>query len=73
MHLNRGETVFAGSILMAQYMPEVIKAVAERRIFNAKSVGRGAIVTASVSEYFALRNANTDGIEILSIEDLILA
>lgn len=71
MHLNRAETVWAGNILMAQYIPEVIKLVAERRIFNAKSLGESAIVTASVSEYVSLKNVATD-VEILSLEDLIL-
>ena len=72
MHLNRAETVWAGNILMAQYMPEVMKLVAERRIFNAKSIGESVIVTASVSEYTSLKNAEQNEIEILSIEDLIL-
>ena len=71
MHLNRGETVWAGNILMAQYMPEVMKLVAERRIFNAKSLGENTIVTASVSEYVSLKSAQSD-VEILSLEDLIL-
>lgn len=71
MLLNRGETVWAGNILMAQYMPEVIKLVAKRRIFNAKSIGANAIVTASVSEYVSLK-AVAEDIEIISIEDLIL-
>ena len=72
MHLNRGETVWAGNILMAQYMPEVIKLVARRRIFNAKSLGEKIIITASVSEYVALKNADQNEVEILSLEDLIL-
>lgn len=71
MLLNRKETVWAGNILTAQYMPEIIKKVSERRIFNAKSVGADTIVTASVSEYAALRAVATD-VEIISIEDLIL-
>ena len=72
MHLNRGETVWAGNILMAQYIPETIKLVAERRIFNAKSLGESVIVTASVSEYVALKNVADETVEILSLEDLIL-
>ncbi len=72
MLLNRKETVWAGNILMAQWMPEVMKLVAERRIFNAKSVGATAIVTESAAEYANLKAAATD-IEILSLEDLILA
>ena len=71
MLLNRKETVWAGNILMAQYLPDVIAKIAERRIFNATSVGATAIVTASVSEYVALKNAATD-VEIISLEDLIL-
>ena len=72
MLLNRGETVWAGNILMAEYMPDVMRAVAGRRIFNAESIGETAIVTASVSEYVSLKNADKSGVEILSIEDLIL-
>ena len=72
MHLNRKETIFAGNILMAQYMPKVIEEVAKRRIFNAKSIGATAIVTASVSEYAALKAAAEEGFAIYSLEDLIL-
>ncbi|MBR7133765.1 MAG: (Fe-S)-binding protein [Clostridia bacterium] len=71
MLLNRAETVWAGNILMAQYMPEIIKKVASRRIFNATSIGADTIVTASVSEYASLK-AVAANVEILSIEDLIL-
>ena len=71
MLLNRAETVWAGNILMAQYMPEVIKLVAKRRIFNATSVGAKAIVTACVAEYVSLK-AVAEDVEIISIEDLIL-
>ncbi len=71
MLLNRGETVWAGNILMAQYLPEVIKLVAKRRIFNATSIGAEAIVTASVSEYASLK-AVAEDVEIISLEDLIL-
>ena len=71
MLLNRKETVWAGNILMAQYMPEIIKKVAKRRIFNATSIGAKTIVTASVSEYVSLK-AVAEETEILSLEDLIL-
>ncbi len=71
MLLNRGETVWAGNLLMAQYIPDVIDMVAKRRIFNATSIGANAIVTACVSEYATLKKVAED-VEILSIEDLIL-
>ena len=72
MHLNRSQTVFAGNLLMAEYMPEVIREVAARRIFNATSIGESVIVTASVSENAALKSVPQDEVKILSIEDLIL-
>lgn len=72
MLLNREETVWAGNILMAQYMPEVIKEVSARRLYNVKSIGESAVVTACVSEYTALKKVAQDEIEILSLEDLIL-
>jgi Fe-S oxidoreductase len=57
---------------MAQYMPEIIKQVAKRRIFNATSIGAKAIVTACVSEYTALKSVEQNEVQILSLEDLIL-
>lgn len=72
MLLNRRETVWAGNILMAQYIPDVIQKVAERRIFNAHSIGADTMVTACVSEYAALQSVKQDQVEILSLEDLIL-
>ena len=71
MLLNREETVWAGNILMAQYLPDVIKLVAERRIFNTKSIGAKTVVTACVSEYVSLKAVAGD-VEIISIEDLII-
>lgn len=72
MLLNRAETVWAGNILMAQYLPDVIKEVSARRLYNVESIGEKTLVTASVSEYAALKSVNQDKIEILSLEDLIL-
>ncbi|MBQ1956761.1 MAG: (Fe-S)-binding protein [Clostridia bacterium] len=72
MLLNRDETVWAGNLLMAEYMPAVMNEVAARRIFNAKSIGATALVTACVSEYASLKKAEQTDVEILSIEDLIL-
>ena len=71
MLLNRAETVWAGNILMAQYMPEVVKLVAKRRIFNAQSFVAKTIVTACVAEYVSLK-AVAEDVEIISLEDLIL-
>ena len=73
MHLNRAETVWAGNILMAQYTPKTVGLVAKRRLFNVTSIGANAIVTASVGEYVALKGVEQTDVEILSLEDLILA
>lgn len=72
MLLNRRETVWAGNILMAEYLPEVIKEVAARRLYNVESIHETTVVTASVSEYAALKSVEQDKITVLSIEDLIL-
>ncbi len=72
LHLNRGETVWAGNILMAQYMPDVMQSVAARRLSNVKSIGEHAVVTACVSEYVSLKSVEQSEVEILSLEDLIL-
>jgi len=72
LHLNRAETVWAGNVLMAQYMPEIIDLVAKRRIFNATSLDIKTIVTACVGEYIALKSVAQSDVEILSLEDLII-
>lgn len=72
LHLNRAETVWAGGILMAQYIPNVITEVAKRRLFNAKSLNETVLVTSWVSEYAALKSVDQNEITILSLEDLIL-
>lgn len=72
MLLNRAETVWAGNCLMAEYLPDVIYKVAERRLRDVVSAGASVVVTASVSEYAALKRVKQDRVTVLSIEDLIL-
>ena len=57
---------------MAEYMSDVMKEVAARRIFNATSVNESVIVTASPAEYACLKSVDQDKVTILSIEDIIL-
>ena len=71
MLCNRKDTMWAGNILMREWMADVMDKVALARIFNAKCVNADTIVTASVSEYVSLKSVESD-VEILSIEDLIL-
>lgn len=72
MLLNRKETVWAGNLLMAEYLPDVINEVAARRLYNVESIHEDTVVTACVSEYAALKSVKQDKIKVLSIEDLIL-
>lgn len=72
MLLHGAETVWAGDILMAQYMPSVIAQVSGRRINNALSMGYTTMVTVSAAEYTALKNVKQSEVQILSLEDLIL-
>lgn len=65
------DTMWAGNILMAEWIPDVMKRVAEDRMNNARGVNADTIVTASVSEYTALKSVEKD-IKVISIEELIL-
>ena len=73
MLLYGKHTMWAGNILMNEWMPDVMKQVSRDRLTNVRGVGADCVVTASVSEYVALnRVAEECGITVLSIEDLIV-
>ena len=72
MLCSREATMWAGNLLMKEWMSNVIDAVAQGRINNAKGVDADTIVTASVSEYAALKAVKQSDVKILSIEELIL-
>ncbi len=66
------DTMWAGNLLMKEWMPEVMLKVAEDRINNAKGVQADTIVTASVSEYASLKAVVQDEVKIVSLEELAL-
>ncbi len=72
MLCNGKETIAAGNLLMAEYIPQVMEQVAARRLFNATSVGADTLVTACVGEYAVLKAVPQTDVTVLSIEDLIL-
>lgn len=72
MLCNGGDTMWAGNLLMKEWMNDVIIRVAEGRINNAKGVGAKTIVTACVAEYAALKAVAQSDVQILSLEELIL-
>ncbi len=67
------DTMWAGNLLMNEWMPDVMLKVAADRINNALGVKADTIVTASVGEYAALRAVAQNQVAVLSLEDLILA
>lgn len=72
MLCNGKDTMWAGNLLMKEWMSDVIVRVAEERIRNAKCMCADTIVTASVSEYASLKAVAQTDVQILSIEELIL-
>lgn len=72
MLMHGKDTMWAGNILMAQWMPDVMLKVAQDRIDNAKGVKADTIITASVSEYTALKSVKQNDVAIMSVEELIL-
>ena len=66
------DTMWAGNLLMKEWMPDVMLRVASDRIANAKGVGADTIVTASVSEYASLKAVEQSDVKIVSLEELIL-
>ena len=73
MLLNKKDTMWAGGSIMAIYNPLVSDLVAKERWMNAVNVGADTIVTASVSEYAALKKNAPEGKTVLSVEELVLS
>lgn len=70
MLLYNKDTMLAGNLIMNEYMPDVMKAVAHDRIINAKNVGAEVIVTESPAEYELL--SADGGIRVMSVEEVVL-
>ena len=66
------DTMWAGNLLMKEWMSDVMVRVAKDRIQNAKGVGADTIVTAGVSEYASLKAVEQSDVTIISMEELIL-
>jgi len=72
MLLYGKETVWAGSLLMNEYLPKVMALTAQARWKNVLATGVDALVTASVSEFEILSKEKPDNMELLSIEEIVL-
>lgn len=71
MLLNKEHTMLAGNLIMSEYMPDVLKKVAEKRWINAKNAGAKILVTASTAEYVTLKATKPDDIQLKTIEEVI--
>jgi len=72
MLLYGKDTVWAGNLIMNEYMPDVMKLTAKARWENALSTQAEVLVTASPSEYEVLSAVKPDNMELLSIEEVVL-
>jgi Fe-S oxidoreductase len=73
MLLNRKEYIWGGNTLMAEYLPNVIRLVSQKRWENVLKTGAKLLVVSSPSEYAAMSAVKPDGVEIMSVPELILA
>lgn len=71
MLLYGKDTMLAGNLIMNEYMPDVMKKVAQNRWTNAKNVGAEIVVTESPAEYIMLSKTKPSGIELLTLEEAI--
>ena len=65
-------TMVAGKLIMNEYMPAVMKTIAQNRWINAKNIGATTVVTASPSEYYLLNATNDGSVELITIEEAVL-
>lgn len=72
MLLIKKETNLAGHLIMAEYMPEVIKDIALNRWRDALNMGCKNIVTENTAEYMALNSCVPSGCRVLTAEEAIL-
>lgn len=66
------DTFLAGNLVMNEYMPEVMREAARRRLENAKNIGAETVVTESPAEYEQLRALKDKAVRVISAEEMIL-
>lgn len=72
MLLNREYTMLAGNLIMNEYMPDVMKKVAENRWINAKNADAEILVTTSPAEYILLSETKPENIQLMKLEEAVL-
>mgnify|MGYP002581528713 CR=1 FL=1 len=66
------DTILAGNLIMNEYMPKVMKEVAESRWVNAKNMGAEILVTENPAEYALLKSVKPENIKLMTIEEVVL-
>ena len=66
------DTMFAGSLLMHEYMQEAMEKVALTRWKNAGGVGAKTVVTQSPCEYEMLKMTKPEGFNVITVEEMVL-
>ncbi len=72
MLLYGKDTVWAGNLLMNEYMPEVMKMTAKVRWEDAARTNGNVLVTASPSEHEVLARVKPENMGLCSIEEVVL-
>lgn len=72
MLLIKKEANLGGMLIMSEYMPAVIEAVAKNRWLDATNMGVTTLVTENPAEYVALKATAPKGCRAISVEEMIL-
>lgn len=72
MLLIKKEANLAGMLIMNEYMPTAIEAVARNRWTDATNMGVTTLVTENPAEYVALKATAPAGCRAISVEEMIL-
>ena len=67
------DTILAGNLIMNEYMPQIMKEVAEARWVNAKNMNAEILVTESPAEYELLKSVMPKDMELKTIEEVVLS
>lgn len=72
MLLNREHSMLAGNLVMNEYMPDVMRKVAQDRWINAENAEAEILVTTSPAEYIILSAVKPENIELMKLEEAVL-
>ena len=66
------EANLAGHLIMAEYMPDVIRSVGVQRWENARNMECKTLITESPAEYVCLKSTCPEGCSVFSVEEMLL-